>query len=179
MACTVLCCVNAASEASCRVRQARPAAAAAARPSARLRWPTPQPPQPRRSPGQRQSAVLDRGSGSGGAGVLDRPGFETLGPGGGPATDSAGAKLDSNGGRGLGGGSWRVLLIDSDKHTEERCVDAITTGKQAGCRLHTNASVCAGEAHPCRSTGAKQPAPSKFCSSKLTAPCLVYHSRLQ
>lgn len=85
--------------------------------------------QPRHS--QRHGAVLDRGSG-GGAGVLDRPGFETLGPGGGPATDSAGANLDSSGGRGLGGGSWRVLLIDSDKHTEERCVDAITTGEQAG-----------------------------------------------
>ncbi|KAL4458799.1 hypothetical protein ABPG75_013664 [Micractinium tetrahymenae] len=68
------------------------------------------------------AAVADR---SGGA-VLDRPGFETLGPGGGPATDSSGSKLDSSGGRGLGGGAWRVLLIDSDKHTEERVVQAIT-----------------------------------------------------
>lgn len=70
------------------------------------------------------AAVADRGSGGA---VLDRPGFETLGPGGGPATDSAGSKLDSSGGRGLGGGAWRVLLIDSDKHTEERVVQAITT----------------------------------------------------
>ncbi|KAL4435908.1 hypothetical protein ABPG77_000670 [Micractinium sp. CCAP 211/92] len=68
-------------------------------------------------------AVADRGSGGA---VLDRPGFETLGPGGGPATDSSGSKLDSSGGRGLGGGAWRVLLIDSDKHTEERVVQAIT-----------------------------------------------------
>lgn len=68
-------------------------------------------------------AVADRGSGGA---VLDRPGFETLGPGGGPATDSSGSKLDSSGGRGLGGGAWRVLLIDSEKHTEERVVQAIT-----------------------------------------------------
>ncbi|PRW59872.1 clp protease adaptor [Chlorella sorokiniana] len=123
MPATVLSTSNVASGVSGGVSQARAAA-----PAARLRWPTtPQHAQPRRTASQRHGAVLDRGSGNGGAGVLDRPGFETLGPGGGPATDSAGAKLDSNGGRGLGGGSWRVLLIDSDKHTEERCVDAITT----------------------------------------------------
>ena len=129
MPCTALS-VHASSGVSAVVNQAPRAAATPARPAARLRWPTPVPhSQPRHS--QRHGAVLDRGSG-GGAGVLDRPGFETLGPGGGPATDSAGANLDSSGGRGLGGGSWRVLLIDSDKHTEERCVDAITTGEQAG-----------------------------------------------
>lgn len=132
MPCAALSAANAASRVSAGVDlQVRPAAAAAAArlTAARLRWPNPS--QPRRTASQRHNAVLDRGSGSGGAGVLDRPGLETLGPGAGPATDSRGAKLDSNGGRGLGGGAWRVLLIDSDKHTEERCVQAITTGEQA------------------------------------------------
>lgn len=72
---------------------------------------------------QRLGAVAERG-GAGGA-VVDRPGFETLGPAGGPATDSAGSKLDSGSGRGLGGGAWRVLLVDSEKHTEDRVVKAI------------------------------------------------------
>lgn len=84
----------------------------------------------RASNGRRQllrpsAAVADR---RGGGAVLDRPGgFETLSPGSGPAPDSSGSKLDRSGGRGLGGGAWRVLLIDSDKHTEERVVQAITT----------------------------------------------------
>lgn len=110
--------------------------------SARLRWPVTTPPTPAPAPPpptqqrrvavpgsrpaapRRLAAVLDRNGG--GAGVLDRPGFETIGPGGGPQTDESGARRSSRGGRGLGGGSWRVLLLDSDKHTEQRVVNGIT-----------------------------------------------------
>ncbi|PSC76315.1 hypothetical protein C2E20_0678 [Micractinium conductrix] len=85
---------------------------------------------PRRavSAARRPAAVPRRAvtaaAGRGGA-VIDRPGFETLGGNSGPATDSAGAKLDGGSSRGLGGGAWRVLLVDSEKHTEERVVLAI------------------------------------------------------
>lgn len=72
------------------------------------------------------AAVLDRGSGSGGAGVLDRPDLETMGPGGGPQVDESGSKREGSSGRGLGGGAWRVLLVDSERHTEERVVSGIT-----------------------------------------------------
>lgn len=78
-------------------------------------------PRRRRAPLHSTFATKDRGGGA----VLDRPSFGTIGPDGTPLTDSAGSKLDSNGGRGLGGGSWRVLLLDSDKHVEARVVDAI------------------------------------------------------
>lgn len=102
----------------------------------------------RRVPLHPAAAVDERGRGGGA--VLDRPGFETLGPGAGPATDSAGSKLDSSGGRGLGGGAWRVLLVDSDKHTEQRVVDAIVAvvpgtdeGHAANCFHTVRACVCA------------------------------------
>ena len=189
MACAAPC-VAVASAA--RPQQRRPVAVAA-----RLRWPVVRPQRPppqapqqpqqpqqqqRRAAGQRRSAVLDRGSGGGGAGILDRPGLETLGPGGGPATDSAGS-LDSSGGRGLGGGSWRVLLVDSDKHTEERCVDAITTGNFG--MLQPSAAA----AHPAaglRYTSACQaspalPAPSCSCARHGRGACskLLLHGELR
>lgn len=44
-----------------------------------------------------------------------------------PLTDSSGSRQGADGSRGLGGGSWRVLLIDSEAHTEQRVVQAITS----------------------------------------------------
>lgn len=93
-------------------------------------------PQRHRQALRRLAAAGERGGGA----VLDRPGFGTLGTDGSPATDSAGSKLDSNGDRGLGGGSWRVLLVDSEKHTEQRVVDAITTVVPG--TNHTHAANC-------------------------------------
>jgi hypothetical protein len=79
------------------------------------------------APLRSRRAALQRTSAErGGGAVLDRPGFATIGPDGTPATDSAGSQIGSNGGNGCGG-SWRVLLLDSEKHVKERVVQAIMT----------------------------------------------------
>jgi hypothetical protein len=79
--------------------------------------------QGRQRPAVTLAAVADRGS-SGGA-VLDRPGLDRTGLSTAPQTDSSGSQLGTSGGRGTGGGSWRILLLDSEHHTEERVVQAI------------------------------------------------------
>lgn len=79
--------------------------------------------QRRQRPLMTMAAVADRGS-SGGA-VLDRPGLDRTGLSSGPQTDSSGSQLGTSGGRGTGGGAWRILLLDSEHHTEERVVQAI------------------------------------------------------
>lgn len=153
----------------------------AAAPLARLRppRPTPQPAPapstaapcaavlPRRRLG-RLAAVLDRGSGSGGAGVLDRPDFETMGPGGGPQADDSGAKREGSGGRGLGGGSWRVLLLDSERHTEERVVQGITTVIPGADEAHAaNCFHTVRGSLRCASPAAVPPKPARAASHAL------------
>ena len=71
-----------------------------------------------------RAAVADRSSGNGGA-VVDRPGLDRSGVSSAPQADSYGSQLGASGGRGTGGGSWRLLLLDSEHHTEERVVAAI------------------------------------------------------
>ena len=102
---------------------------------AQLRW-TPSHPQQAAGPPRRQrqlqqqqraavrAAVADRSSGTGGA-VVDRSGLDRSGVSSAPQTDSYGSQLGTSGGRGTGGGSWRLLLVDSEHHTEERVVNAI------------------------------------------------------
>lgn len=67
-------------------------------------------------------------TGSKGGAVLDRPGLNTDGwSSSSPQTDSGDGASERDQGRGPGGGSWRVVLLDSPNHTEKRVVSALTT----------------------------------------------------
>ena len=73
-------------------------------------------------------ARLSGGNGSGsdrGGAVLDRPGFLTGDRFNTLETESGRGSKQGDGGRGMGGGSHRVLLLDSPNHTEKAVVDAI------------------------------------------------------
>jgi ATP-dependent Clp protease adapter protein ClpS len=74
----------------------------------------------------RRAPTVARLGGRGDGAVLDRPGFLTGGFGSDVQTDSWGTS-QGTGGRGTGGGSHRVLLLDSDRHTEALIISAITT----------------------------------------------------
>eukprot|EP01024_Parvocaulis_polyphysoides_P067991 TRINITY_DN8221_c1_g1_i2.p3 TRINITY_DN8221_c1_g1~~TRINITY_DN8221_c1_g1_i2.p3 ORF type:complete len:167 (-),score=17.83 TRINITY_DN8221_c1_g1_i2:163-663(-) len=73
------------------------------------------------------AALVPPGQGSGGTGVLERPGLD-LSPGSaGPQTEYGSGKgsLDRN--KIVGGGDYRVLLLDNPKHTEKLVVTVITS----------------------------------------------------
>ena len=61
------------------------------------------------------------------SGVLDRPDFDQGLPNLGPITESNYGATDLGDGKVLGGGDYRLLLLDSEKHTEQLVVSAITT----------------------------------------------------
>ena len=60
------------------------------------------------------------------AGVLDRPDFGTGTTTLTPSTESNFGATDIGGSKELGGGDFRVLLLDSETHTEQLVVDVIT-----------------------------------------------------
>ena len=79
--------------------------------------------------------------------MLDRPGFLTGNQGMDPQTESGRGVSQGDGGKGTGGGHHRVLLLDSDRHTEDLVVKAIQTvipgtdeGHAANC-FHTARSL--------------------------------------
>ncbi|KAL3157343.1 hypothetical protein ABBQ32_011826 [Trebouxia sp. C0010 RCD-2024] len=76
-----------------------------------------------------QGAVIEKEQGDteGGTGVLDRPDFEQGIPSLGPSTESNFGATDIGGGKELGGGDYRLLLLDSQIHTEQLVVSTITT----------------------------------------------------
>ena len=59
--------------------------------------------------------------------MLDRPDFLTGDRPSELETDTGDGASQKDQGRGPGGGSWRVMLLDSPNHTEETVVAAITT----------------------------------------------------
>lgn len=61
------------------------------------------------------------------AGVLDRPDFNQGVPELGAITESNFGATDIGGGKELGGGDYRLLLLDSETHTEQLVVSTITT----------------------------------------------------
>ncbi|KAK9821559.1 hypothetical protein WJX81_001774 [Elliptochloris bilobata] len=58
--------------------------------------------------------------------LLERPGLDQLQPEGTPATQSGLGSSDTVPGKKLGGGAYRVLLLDSLQHTEKLVVHVIT-----------------------------------------------------
>ena len=96
------------------------------------------------------------------AGVLDRPDF-----GGGtttltPSTESSFGATDIGGSKELGGGDYRVLLLDDETHTEQHVVDVITT---------VVATVDEQQARNCFAT-------SKQLGQALVTSCLKEHAEL-
>ncbi|CAL5221675.1 g3907 [Coccomyxa viridis] len=71
----------------------------------------------------RTRAVIEE---KGGAGLLDKPGLDLSGMPTPSADDQLGGG-EREGGKITGGGDYRVLLLQSDKHTEQLVVKAITT----------------------------------------------------
>lgn len=59
--------------------------------------------------------------------VLDRPGIDLTGSPDAPSTETGRGSGDTDKSKGTGGGSFRVILLASEKHTKQRCVQAITT----------------------------------------------------
>ena len=60
-------------------------------------------------------------------GVIDRPEFEQGIGNLGPLTESNFGATDIGGGKQLGGGDYRLLLLDSENHSEQLVVSVITT----------------------------------------------------
>ncbi len=60
-------------------------------------------------------------------GLLERPGFDLSGGGNELSTESGYGAGDTNRAKGMGGGNHRVLLLDSESHTEKIVVQALTT----------------------------------------------------
>lgn len=87
------------------------------------------------------------GGSRGDGAVLDRPGFLTGGQGMDPQTEFGRGAIHGDGRKVTGGGHHRVLLLDSERHTEELVVKAILTaipgtdeGHAANC-FHTARSL--------------------------------------
>ena len=72
------------------------------------------------------TARLSGGSRGDGA-VLDRPGFLTGGQRGDPQTESGWGASQGYNKRSTGGGHHRVIILDSERHTEALVIKAITT----------------------------------------------------
>ncbi|KAK9915484.1 hypothetical protein WJX75_009860 [Coccomyxa subellipsoidea] len=68
-------------------------------------------------------ALLEK---EGGSGVLERPGLD-LSKLPTPTTESGLGGGERQKGKQLGGGSYRVMLLDHERHTEKMVVEAITT----------------------------------------------------
>ena len=60
-------------------------------------------------------------------GVIDRPDFDQGLSSLGPITESNFGATDIGGGKQLGGGDYRLLLLDSENHSEQLVVSVITT----------------------------------------------------
>ena len=96
------------------------------------------------------------------AGVLDRPDFGTGTPTLTPSTESNFGAIDIGGSKALGGGDFRVLLLDSESHTEQLVVDVIT---------EVIATVDEQHARNCFAT-------SKQLGQALVTSCLKEHAEL-
>ncbi|DBA85934.1 hypothetical protein WJX77_009238 [Trebouxia sp. C0004] len=76
-----------------------------------------------------RAAVIekDEGDREGGTGVLDRPDFDQDLANLGPITESNFGATDIGGAKQLGGGDYRLLLLDDENHSEQLVVSVITT----------------------------------------------------
>lgn len=94
--------------------------------------------------------------------MLDRPDFGTGTTTLEPSTESNFGATDIGGSKELGGGDYRVLLLDDDRHTEELVVNVITT---------VVATVDEQKARNCFAT-------SKQLGQALVTSCLKEHAEL-